>query len=557
MFARIGILTSLRGYRSEWLGRDAMAGLAVAAVAIPSSIAYPSIAGLPPEVGIYSSILSLAGYALLGPSRLLAVGPDAATMTVIAATLANTSANVPAERVTQASALALAVGIFCIVASKLRFGIIAAFLSKPILVGFISGVSISILIGQIGRLTGLRIEAEGLFPPLIELVQKAGSIHWPSVAIGAVMFVILHLATLWRSPIPGPLIVVVIAIAASGIFGFEKMGVKVAGDMPGSLPSLSLPNVVNLPLRELLVDAAAVWLVSFGSGIVAARSFGIRGKFEVDADAELVGFGAANIASGLFSGFPVTVSDSRTATNMAMGARSQMSGLVAALALTVALLYLKDALRLLPVPALGAILVAAAIGLIDLTGLRDIWRISRMEFVFALIGMWGPISLGVLRGVVIAVAATLLYLLLREMRPRDAMLGVIPGHHGFYKMHRSNSAQPIPGLAICLIEGNLLFFNVDYVKSRLRTIADGLSQDTSWFVLDASAIVQVDSTAAAMLDEICSMFDERGIAFGIAELHSEAMSLLRRAGLLEKIGKRMIFEDLEEVPAAFTKAPRQ
>ncbi len=554
MFARIGILTSLKGYRREWLAPDAMAGLAVAAVAIPSAIAYPAIAGLPPEVGIYSSILPLVGYALLGPSRQLVVGPDAATMTVLAAALANASTNVPAERVAAASALALTVGLYCIVASKLRFGIVAAFLSKPILVGFISGVSISILVGQIGRLTGLRIESDGLVPPFVELLQKAGSIHWPSVVIGIAMFVILQLLTLWRSPIPGPLAVVIIAVVASAVFDFQKMGVAVVGNMPSSLPALSLPNVMNLPLQELLLDAAAIWLVSFGSGIVAARSFGARGKFEVDANAELVGFGAANIASGLFSGFPVTVSDSRTAINMSVGGRSQMSSIVAALALTATLLYLKDALRVLPVPALGAILVAAAISLIDVTGLREIWRVSRTEFVFALIGMSGPISLGVLKGVIIAVAATLLYVLLKEMRPHDAMLGLIPGQHGFYKMHRSKAARPVPGLAVCLIQGSLLFFNVDYVKSRLSTIAEGLPGDTRWFVLDASAIVQVDSTAAAMLEEVRCMFSERGIAFGIAELHNDPMELLKRAGLLEKIGEAMIFEDLEEVRTVFDKS---
>ncbi|MEJ0096650.1 MAG: SulP family inorganic anion transporter [Methylocella sp.] len=552
MLARFGILTSLKGYRPQWFGPDATAGLAVAAVAVPSAIAYPAIAGLPPEVGIYSSILPLVGYALLGPSRQLIVGPDAPTMTVLAAALANTSMNLPTDRVAAASALALAVGIFCMVASRLHLGVVSVFLSKPILIGFISGVSISILVGQIGRLTGLRIESDGLFPPFLELFQKAGSIHWLSAVIGFVMFVVLQLMTFWRSPVPGPIVVVVIAAAASAIFDFEKMGVAVVGNLPRSLPTFSIPDVMNLPLKSLLTDAAAIWLVSFGSGIVTARSFGARGKFAVDADAELVGFGAANIASGLFGGFPVTVSDSRTAINMTVGGKTQMSSIVAALTLAAGLLYLNDALRVLPVPALGAILVAAAISLIDLASLREIWRVSRIEFVFALIGMSGPISLGVLKGVVIAVAATLLYTLLKEMRPRDAMLGVIPGQHGFYKMHRSKAARPIPGLAICLIEGSLLFFNVDYVKSRFMAIANGLS-DTHWFVLDASAIVQVDSTAAAMLDEVRSMFAERGIAFGIAELHSEPLDLLKRAGLLERIGKPMIFEDLEEASTLFTK----
>ncbi len=551
MWARLPVLAGLKGYRLAWLRQDVSAGLAVAAVAIPSAIAYPAIAGLPPETGIYASILPLVGYALFGPSRQLAVGPDAATMTVLAAALAGMGEIAPSDRVGAASVLALVVGLLCIAGSWLRLGVIAAFLSKPILVGFISGVALSILVGQIGRFTGVRIEADGLVPPIVELVRKAGAIHWPSVALGVVLFAALQLMSWRRFPIPGPLVIVVVAVGASALFDFENMGIKVVGDLPKAFPAPSLPGVANLPLRELVLGAAAVWLVSFGSGIVAARSFGARGKFEVDADAELTGLGAANVASGLFSGFPVTVSDSRTAINMAVGARSQASGLAAALTLTLALLYLHGALKLLPIPALGAILAGAAIGLIDFAGLREIWRISRMEFVFALIGLWGVVSLGVLRGVVIAVGATLLYLLLKLMRPREAMLGRIPGRHGFYKLHRSEAARPVPGLAVCLIQSSLLFLNVDYVKSRLEAIAADLPADTRWFVLDASAIVQMDSTAAAMLEDIQSAFAARGLAFGIAELHKEPMEILERAGLLDKIGRAMIFEDLEDVMTAF------
>ncbi|MEJ0096231.1 MAG: SulP family inorganic anion transporter [Methylocella sp.] len=532
-----------------------MAGLAVAAVAIPSAIAYPAIAGLPPQVGVYSSILPLLGYALLGPSRQLIVGPDAATMTVLAAALADVSANAPDDRVAAAAAVALAVGVFCFFASWLHLGVVAAFLSKPILVGFISGVSISILVGQIGRLTGLRIESEGLVAPVVELFQKAGSINWLSLAVGAAAFGLLQLVTALRSPVPGPLVVVILAVIASAVFGLEQKGVAVVGRLPSALPTLALPDMTHLTLPQVALDAAAVWLVSFGSGIVAARSFGARGKFEVDADAELIGFGAANLASGLFGGFPVTVSDSRTAINMAVGGRSQVSGIVAALTLAAILLYLNDALRILPTPALGAILVAAAISLIDIASLREIWRISRMEFVFALIGMAGPVSLGVLRGVIIAVGATLLYVLLQEMRPHDAMLGVIPGRRGFYKLHRFKEARPIPGLSLCLLQGSLLFFNVDYVKGRLAAIARELPAETRWFVLDANAIAQLDSTAAAMLEDARAMFAAKGIAFGIAELHKRPHAILERAGLLDEIGKTMVFEDLEEAATAFAGLP--
>ncbi|PZU94806.1 MAG: sulfate transporter [Chelatococcus sp.] len=553
MFASLPILKGFSGFKAAWLRSDVTAGLAIAAVAVPSAIAYPALAGLPPEVGIYSSIVPLVGYALFGPSRQLVVGPDAATMTVLAAVLATLPVATPAERVAAASMLALAVGLLCLAANWLRLGVIAAFLSRPILLGFISGISISILVGQIGRFTGLKIESDGLLPPLWELLGKADEIHWPSVALGTAMFVLLVLLRRWRSPIPGPLVVVVVAVLASAAFDFGAMGIRLVGSLPEAFPTLSFPRVAGLPVREVLLGAGAVWLVSFASGLVAARSFGARGKFEVDANAELVGFGAANIASGLFSGFPVTVSDSRTAINMSVGGRSQLAGLVAALTLTAMLLYLNDAVRILPAPALGAILASAALTLIDPAGFRELWRISKMEFAFALIGMWGAVSLGVLSGVVVAVAATLLYVLLKEMRPRDALLGRIPGRNGFYKLHRSEAAQPVPGLAVCLVQGSLLFFNVDYVRERLESIARELPPDTRWFVLDASAVAQVDSTAAAMLEELRADFAERGIALGIAELHKEPMAILERAGVLQKVGASMIFEDLEDVATAFAR----
>lgn len=319
MIDRLPIPSGMAGYRSDWLRSDLTAGLAVAAVAIPSAIAYPAIAGLPAEVGLYSSILPLVGYALFGPSRKLIVGPDAATMTVLAAALASMQLGNPADRVAAAATLALLVGVFCILASRLSLGAVAAFLSRPILIGFISGISISILVGQIGRFTGVRIESDGLVLPVLEIIRKADLIHWPSVMFGAAMFALLLLLARLRSPVPGPLAVVVVAALASALFDLEGKGINVIGRLPSTLPSLSLPAFSQLPLRELVLGAGAIWLVGVSSGLVAARSFGAKDNFEVDANRELTGLGAANIASGLFSGFPVTVTDSRTAINLSAG----------------------------------------------------------------------------------------------------------------------------------------------------------------------------------------------------------------------------------------------
>jgi MFS superfamily sulfate permease-like transporter len=317
------------------------------------------------------------------------------------------------------------------------------------------------------------------------------------------------------------------------------------------LPPFTVPSLTGLPIVQVALGVGAIFLVSFGSGIVAARSFGARAGYAVDSNAELTGFGAANVAAGFFGAFPVTASDSRTAVNLTVGGRSQVASIVAALALIVTVLFLGPALRIMPIPALGAILAATAINLIDVAGLRSIWRVSRIEFVFAIIAMWGPIGLGVLNGVVIAIGATLIYLLHKLMYPRDAMLGRVAGRDGFFKLHRVGDASAVPGLAFYLVQGSLLFFNTDYVQCRIIGIADTLPLGTRWFIIDAGAIAQIDSSAAAMIEDVRAELKQRGLLLGLAELHAEVREMLDRAGVLGRIGREMIFDSLEDVQVAF------
>ncbi|NJL07856.1 MAG: SulP family inorganic anion transporter [Methylacidiphilales bacterium] len=554
------MLTSLSGYRRAWLRTDVSAGLAIAAVGLPSAIAYPAIAGLPPETGIYASIAPLVAYAVFGPSRRLIVGPDAATMTILAGVMAAVLGSIPAEgtdRVAVAALLALVVGGLCLVARLLQLGVLANFLSQPILTGFFAGISLSILVGQITRVTGVQIEADGLIGPLVELVRKIGMVHWPSLLLAAAMFVLLQVARVARSPIPGAVLVVVISVTLSALFDFEAQGIAVVGTVPEGLPTLALPGLAGVPIDKLLLGAAAIFLVSFSSGAITARSFGALTKEPVDANRELTGFGAANIAAGLFGAFPVSASDSRTAVNVTVGGRTQLAGLVSAAALIAVLLLLRPALRVMPISALGAILAATALQLMDFAGLRRIWTISRVEFAFALIALVGPISLGVLNGVVIAISATLIYLLHKIMYPQDAVLGRIPGRDGFYKMHRFPEAQPVPGLMLGLIQGSILFFNADYVRARIRAIIEEVPKETRWFVLDASAIVQIDSTGAMMLEELAGELADRGIRFGLAEVHAAPRALLERAGVADHIGASMIFPDLDDALRAFRASHRE
>jgi high affinity sulfate transporter 1 len=540
------ILAGFTGFRPAWAKTDVAAGLAIAAAGLPSAIAYPAIAGLPPEAGLYASIAPLIAYAVFGPSRRLIVGPDAPTITVMAAVFATMPGLAAADRPAVAAMLALIVGGFYLGGRLLGLGVLSTFLSRPILVGFFAGISLSIITGQLKRVTGVAIEAEGLIGPVIELARKAATIHWPSLALAAAMLVVLRATSASRLPIPGPVAVIAVSVALSALLDFQGRGIAVVGAIPSSIPRLALPSSAGASFDQLFLGAAAIFLVSFAAGIVSARSFGQRGGYPVNADREMIGFGAANIAAGLFSAFPVTASDSRTAINASVGGRSQLASIVAALTLLVIVLFLRPALAILPIPALGAILIAAALSLIDVGALREIWRINRIEFVFAMIALFAPISFGVMNGVIFAIGATFAYLLRKMMYPRDALLGRVPGRDGFYKLHLRPEARAVPGMTIALIQGDLLFFDADHVRARLGAIADAMPADTRWLVLDASPITQIDSTAAAMLEEVRSDLARRGVRLGLAEVHTEVRGLLERAGLIAAIGPEMIFDDLDD-----------
>lgn len=548
---QLPIVQSLKSYRAAWLGKDVSAGFAIAAVGLPSAIAYPAIAGLPPEMGLYASIFAAIGYAIIGPSERLITGPDAATMIMLAAVFATLGHTAPEDRALLAAAIAVMVGVYSLIARLLHLDLVANFLSRPILMGFMTGISLSILIGQIGRITGLTIESDGLLRPLLEMVRKAADIHMPSLLLGLGMLVLLLLMKRLHSRLPGPVVVVILAGALSFLFDLKSAGIRVVGAVPSSLPQFSVPWPIPIAFNQLLVDSLAVWLVSFSAGIVTARAFGIQGSYRVDANKELSGFAAANVASGFFGGFPVTSSDSRTAINFSVGARTRLAGLVSAFALLAVLVYLNDLLRLVPIPALGAILAAAALSLMDFTGLSNLWRISRIEFVFALIGLFAPVFFGVLNGVVIAVGATLAYLLYRSMLPRMVLLGRINGESGFHKLHRFETAHAVPGLTVCLLQGSLLFYNADHVRGEIESFVDLAGEPVRWLILDAGSIPHMDATAAATLTEISDTLGTEGIRFGMADLHHECLKLLEAAGTIEAIGREMVFDNLEDTFEAF------
>jgi MFS superfamily sulfate permease-like transporter len=355
----------------------------------------------------------------------------------------------------------------------------------------------------------------------------------------------------WVPRLPGPLVAVAIGLLLSRVFDFQALGLQLVGGIPRSLPAFTLPLPRNLDLDDFALAVLGILLVSFSSGIVTARSFGLKNHYDVDANRELIGFGAANIASGLFGGFPVTSSDSRTAVNDAVGGKTQLTGLVAAAALMAVVLFFGEALAGLPIAVLGAVLISAALDLIDTRGFLVLWRLSRIEFLFALIGILSVLSFGVLRGVIIAILATLTHLIWIAAQPRDALLGRIPRHEGLYKLHRHPDAAPIPGLTIYFPEGSLVFFNAEYVKHRLLGSVSRSPSPPEWLLLDAGAIGQLDTTAVDALEDARANLAARGIRLAIAELHGPARQMIRRSGLAERLGPGMIFHSAEEAADIF------
>jgi high affinity sulfate transporter 1 len=548
------LFSHLAGYQPAWLKSDLAAGLSVAAVSLPSAIAYPAIAGLPIETGLFATIFALIGYALFGPSRRVMVGPDTATCIMLAGVLA-ASGVAQADRVELTLALTVTVGLLCFVAGALRLGFLANFLSRPMLVGFLAGIALSLIIGQIQRLTGVDIRSSGLVRPVLELALRIDQVHLLTLAIGLGTLAFLRIARHALPSLPASLIAIIALTLISYAADLESRGVDVIGPLPDVTFEMHWPPLTMVINFDMVGGALAMMLVAFGSGAVTARSFAMKAGSTMDADKELYGFGAANIFSGLFGGFPVTASDSRTAVNFAVGGRSQLVGLIAAATLAVIVLYVAGALAYLPTATLGAILVSAAIDLIDLRELRMLLRISRLEFCFALITMIGVAVVGVLQGVFIAIAATFLHLLWSSSHPRLAVLGRIPGSAGLYKLHRYPEAEPIPGLTVVVLQSALVFFNADFVKRRLLTIARATRKDCRWFILDAAAVNALDSTGIAALEEVRAILAENGVAFGLADLNSRARRVIDHAGMADRLGTEMIFTSAEAAVAAFDAQP--
>ena len=507
-----------RRYERSWLRSDLGAGLSVAAIALPVGIAYADLAGVPAVVGMYSAIFPLLAYALFGSSRQLMTGPDAATCIIVAASLGPLAGGDPERYLALMVILTLMTGILYVVAGFSRLGFIANFLSQPILTGYLNGIALIIIAGQLRKLFGYSGEAEEFFPKLTEFIVQLDQSHLPTLVLGLGLLAALIILRRIAPRLPAALVVVVAGIAMVVMLGLDQNGVAVLGSVPAGLPSLHIATFESGTFKMLFADAAGIALVSFTSGVLTAKSFARRNRYEVDANQELIAFGACNIASGLAQGFPVTGADSRTAVNNAMGGKTQLVGVVAATAMLVILFFLTEPLGYVPTAALAAVIMVSAVGLFDFRELRNLYEASHRELLLSVGTTLGVLILGVLPGVLLAVALSLFWLLTVVSRPHDGVLGRVKGIKGFHHVADFPDAITIPGLILYRFDANLVFFNADYFRDRLRAVILASKTPVEWVVVDMSSVNVVDITAVQKFEELREELSAQGIILATARV---------------------------------------
>lgn len=532
-------LDTLRRYEASWLRHDIFAGLVLATMLVPMGIAYAEASGLPGIYGLYATITPLLAYALFGPSRILVLGPDSALAAIILGVVVPLSGGDPLRAATLAAMMAIVSGTVCIVAGIAHLGFVTELLSKPIRYGYMNGIALTVLISQLPKLFGFSIEGEG---PLRNLWAIGGAIlerktNWVAFGIGlGTLAAILLLERNKR--LPGILIAVVGATAVVGALDLgARHGVKVLGPLPQGLPGFAVPLIGYADLVPVLVGGCAIALVSFADTSVLSRAYAARLGTRVDPNQEMVGLGAANLATGFFQGFPISSSGSRTPVAEAAGARTQLTSIVGALAIAFLLLVAPNLLQHLPTAALAAVVIAAAIGLIEVTDVKRIYRIQQWEFWLSMICFVGVAVLGVIPGIGLAIAVAIAEFLWDGWRPHSAVLGRVHGVKGYHDITRYPDARQIPGLVLFRWDAPLFFANAEFFSERVRAAMAKSPTPVRRLVVAAEPVTSVDVTAGDTLAELDEALHAKGIELCFAELKDPVKDKLKKFGLLAQLGE--------------------
>ncbi|TWB90555.1 high affinity sulfate transporter 1 [Bradyrhizobium macuxiense] len=534
---------TLRRYEAAWLPHDIFAGLVLATMLVPVGIAYAAASGLPGIHGLYATIIPLLAYAVFGPSRIIVLGPDSALAAVILGVVTPLSGGDPLRAATLGAMMALVSGTVLMLTGFARLGFVTELLSKPIRYGYMNGIALTVLISQLPKLLGFSIESEG---PLRDLLRIGGAIldgktNWVAFAVGlATLIVILLLKDNKR--LPGILIAVVGATLVVGALDLGAgYGVKVLGPLPQGLPALAVPWISYADLVPVLIGGSAVALVSFADTSVLSRTYAARLGDKVDPNQEMVGLGAANLATGFFQGFPISSSSSRTPVAEAAGARTQLTSVVGALAIAFLLVVAPNLLQHLPNAALAAVVIAAAIGLFEIADLKRIYRIQRWEFWLIVLCFVGVAVFGAIPGIGLAIAVAIAEFLWDGWRPHSAVLGRAHGVKGYHDITRYPDARRIPGLVLFRWDAPLFFANAEFFKERVLDAVATSPTPVRWLVVAAEPVTSVDVTACDTVAELDEALHERGIELCFAELKDPVKDKLKRFGLFAQLGEGYFF----------------
>lgn len=531
----IPLLAVLRHYPAGALHKDVLAGLTACIVMIPSVLAYAELMHLPPISGLYAALTACLGYAVFSSSRHVIAGPDAAIALLAGSAILPLAGADPARIVLLSAELALLSGVVLLIAGRLRLGVIADLLSRPVLIGYLNGASLVLIATQIGKLFQIRTQGEEFFPLVFGVAAQLGKTHWPTLFLGAGFIALLLAVARWWPRVPGALAVSVIGVLAAWLFDLESFGIALVGHVPAGLPEVGLFAPHWADIAALAPAAVAIAFLAFSDGILLAQTFAEKNNYEVDANQELVALGASNILASLWQGFPVSASQSRTSVVDAAGGKTQVAQLIAAGGLLLFLLFLTPLIALMPIVVLGAILIVTAFGMLETASLKTLLRIDRTEFTIAM-GVTAIILLaGVVPGIIAGLLLSLIDVLYEISRPRDAVLRRLPADGKFHDCLDPGDGETVPGLMVYRLYAPLIFANARYVMGRIRELVDQ-HDSLECLVIDAQAISHMDITAAQRFTELYRELAEQGVEIKIADTPRPFREQLIKVGLTTTLG---------------------
>jgi high affinity sulfate transporter 1 len=548
---------AVRTYERDWLRRDLVAAIILAALLVPQGMAYAELAGLPAITGLYTTVACLLAYAVFGPSPYLILGPDSSLGPIIAAIILPLAAGSMEKAVGLAGALAIIVGVIAIAAGIARLGFISDLLSQPVRIGYMAGLAVTIIVSQLPDLFGYEIDGGNVVADLLAFLANLDQTNFWALGVGLLALAIILGASRFMPKLPGILVAVVVTIAISAIIDLAAKGVEVVGVLPQGFPRPALPDVELSDIPLLIGGAIGITLVAVGDTISVSSGFAAKRGAEVDSNQEIVGIGTANVAASFFHGFPVSTSSSRTAVADQAGAKSQLAGVAAALLVLAMLLFVPGLVQNLPIAVLAAIIIVAGSHLINRLGLSRLWKVRRSEFAMAAICFLGVILIGVLEGIIIAVVASVFQLFIRAWQPYWAVLGKPKDVPGYHDLTRYPDAELIPGLLMIRWDAPLFFANSILFRDRVREVLAKAETKPRWILIAAEPITDVDTTAASMLVEFDEELNAQGIHLVFAELKDPVRDKIEEYGLYETIDRRHFYATIPSAVEAFRSEAEQ